>query len=137
MAYLDYTFLMCHLPVASEFVHSYKVPNISIDCILSQNMKKTYIKQYRTFTIQNNTFARLHYILHTHGNCIVLTDDSHLNAKPLRYLYFDGFKRHKLVQHQYHSLNPRKYNPMTRLLVNAWVAGFRLEVPSPWWISHQ
>ena len=41
-----------------------------------------------------------------------LTKDKN-DPEPLRYLYFDGFKWHKLVQHQYHSLNPRRYNPMT------------------------
>ena len=35
------------------------------------------------------------------------------DPEPLRYRSFDGFKWHKLIQHQYHSLNPRKYNPMT------------------------
>ena len=60
--------------------------------------------------------------MYIYDNCFVLTDYNHLNAhhhpqdtndpKPLRCLYFDGFKCHKLVQHQYPSLNPRKYNPM-------------------------
>ena len=58
-------------------------------------------------------FTEYVYIYVVIGNCFVFTDDGHLNAKPLIYLYFDGFKWHTLVQQQYHSPNPPKYNPMT------------------------
>ena len=54
------------------------------------------------------------------------------DPEPLRYLYFDGFKWHKLVKHQYHSLTPPniiQWQAKARWLVNA--------VPSPRWMSHQ